>query len=88
MAGLCKVGNELPGSLKAVSNEASTLDQGRHGRDWPRGPAWYGTGAAVGHREISPAHEVPRPTSRLLASRPNPEAEVDDHPTRMEVSYD
>ncbi|KAJ4428947.1 hypothetical protein ANN_25943 [Periplaneta americana] len=30
------------------------------------------------------AHERPRPTSRLLASRPHAEAEVDDHPTRME----
>ncbi|KAJ4438553.1 hypothetical protein ANN_14500 [Periplaneta americana] len=32
------------------------------------------------------AREGPRPTSRLLASRPHTEAEVDDHPTRMEVS--
>ncbi|KAJ4434521.1 hypothetical protein ANN_23083 [Periplaneta americana] len=32
------------------------------------------------------AREGPRPTSRLLASRPHAEAEVDDHPTRMEVS--
>ncbi|KAJ4427253.1 hypothetical protein ANN_24871 [Periplaneta americana] len=32
------------------------------------------------------AHEGPRPTSRLLASRPHAESEVDDHPTRMEVS--
>ncbi|KAJ4435736.1 hypothetical protein ANN_18353 [Periplaneta americana] len=30
------------------------------------------------------AREGPRPTSRLLASRPHAEAEVDDHPTRME----
>ncbi|KAJ4427855.1 hypothetical protein ANN_25634 [Periplaneta americana] len=30
------------------------------------------------------SHEGPRPTSRLLASRPHAEAEVDDHPTRME----
>ncbi|KAJ4429707.1 hypothetical protein ANN_21911 [Periplaneta americana] len=30
------------------------------------------------------SHEAPRPTSRLLASRPHAEAEVDDHPTRME----
>ncbi|KAJ4444549.1 hypothetical protein ANN_06344 [Periplaneta americana] len=28
----------------------------------------------------------PRPTSRLLASRPHAEAEVDDHPTRIEVA--
>ncbi|KAJ4448345.1 hypothetical protein ANN_10360 [Periplaneta americana] len=33
-----------------------------------------------------PSREWPRPTSRLLASRPHAEAEVDDHPTRMEVS--
>ncbi|KAJ4443725.1 hypothetical protein ANN_05475 [Periplaneta americana] len=32
------------------------------------------------------AREGPRPTSRLLASRPHAEAEVDDHPTRKEVS--
>ncbi|KAJ4445723.1 hypothetical protein ANN_12408 [Periplaneta americana] len=32
------------------------------------------------------SREGPRPTSRLLASRPHAEAEVDDHPTRMEVS--
>ncbi|KAJ4440520.1 hypothetical protein ANN_08661 [Periplaneta americana] len=32
------------------------------------------------------AREGPRPTSRLLASRPHAEAEVNDHPTRMEVS--
>ncbi|KAJ4434307.1 hypothetical protein ANN_22861 [Periplaneta americana] len=30
---------------------------------------------------------VPRPTSRLLASVPHAKAEVNDHPTRMEVSY-
>ncbi|KAJ4445847.1 hypothetical protein ANN_12532 [Periplaneta americana] len=30
--------------------------------------------------------EGPRPTSRLQASRPHAEAEVDDHPTRMESS--
>ncbi|KAJ4441262.1 hypothetical protein ANN_11116 [Periplaneta americana] len=32
------------------------------------------------------AREGPRPTSRLLASRPHAESEVDDHPTRKEVS--
>ncbi|KAJ4436789.1 hypothetical protein ANN_16921 [Periplaneta americana] len=32
------------------------------------------------------AREGPRPSSRLLASRPHAEAEVDDHPTRMAVS--
>ncbi|KAJ4431755.1 hypothetical protein ANN_20360 [Periplaneta americana] len=32
------------------------------------------------------SREGPRPTTRLLASRPHAEAEVDDHPTRMEVS--
>ncbi|KAJ4446680.1 hypothetical protein ANN_13377 [Periplaneta americana] len=33
------------------------------------------------------AREVPRPTSQLLASpSPHAEAEVDDHPTRMEIS--
>ncbi|KAJ4429304.1 hypothetical protein ANN_26308 [Periplaneta americana] len=32
------------------------------------------------------ATKRPRPTSQLLASRPHAEAEVDDHPTRMEVS--
>ncbi|KAJ4439484.1 hypothetical protein ANN_07608 [Periplaneta americana] len=31
------------------------------------------------------AREGPRPTSRLLASRPHAEAEVDDHPTSMET---
>ncbi|KAJ4452040.1 hypothetical protein ANN_03555 [Periplaneta americana] len=31
------------------------------------------------------AHEGPRPTSRLLASHPHAEAEVDDHSTRMEL---
>ncbi|KAJ4426118.1 hypothetical protein ANN_26927 [Periplaneta americana] len=31
------------------------------------------------------SREGPRPTSRLLASRPHAEAEVDDHPTRMEL---
>ncbi|KAJ4431520.1 hypothetical protein ANN_20118 [Periplaneta americana] len=31
------------------------------------------------------SREGPRPTSQLLASRPHAEAEVDDHPTRMEV---
>ncbi|KAJ4446645.1 hypothetical protein ANN_13342 [Periplaneta americana] len=30
------------------------------------------------------SREGPRPTSRLLTSRPHAEAEVDDHPTRME----
>ncbi|KAJ4438948.1 hypothetical protein ANN_14902 [Periplaneta americana] len=39
-------------------------------------------GLVVGAR----AHEEARLTSRLLASRPHAEAEVDDHPTRMEVS--
>ncbi|KAJ4449120.1 hypothetical protein ANN_00515 [Periplaneta americana] len=34
-----------------------------------------------------PAREGPRPTSRLLASRPHAGAEVDDHPTRMEFPY-
>ncbi|KAJ4438599.1 hypothetical protein ANN_14546, partial [Periplaneta americana] len=34
------------------------------------------------------AREGPRPTSRLLASRPHAEEEMDDHPTRMEVSCD
>ncbi|KAJ4451131.1 hypothetical protein ANN_02571 [Periplaneta americana] len=32
------------------------------------------------------ACEGPRPTRRLLASRPHVEAEVDNHPTRMELS--
>ncbi|KAJ4429521.1 hypothetical protein ANN_21690 [Periplaneta americana] len=32
--------------------------------------------------------EGPRPTSRLLASRPHAEAEVNDHPTRMELRRD
>ncbi|KAJ4432897.1 hypothetical protein ANN_15153 [Periplaneta americana] len=32
--------------------------------------------------------EGPRPTSRLLASRPHAEAEVDDHPTRIECTKD
>ncbi|XP_069676566.1 uncharacterized protein [Periplaneta americana] len=43
---------------------------------------------AIGLFEFSmhKAHEGPRPTSRLLASRAHAEAEVDDHPTRMEVS--
>ncbi|KAJ4438368.1 hypothetical protein ANN_14310 [Periplaneta americana] len=50
MAGLCKGGNDPPGSLKAITREG------------------------------------PRPTSWLLASRSHAEAEVDDHPTRMEVS--
>ncbi|KAJ4449012.1 hypothetical protein ANN_00406 [Periplaneta americana] len=31
------------------------------------------------------AREGPRPTSRLLASRPHAEAEVDDHSIRMET---
>ncbi|KAJ4438895.1 hypothetical protein ANN_14849 [Periplaneta americana] len=34
----------------------------------------------------STAREGPRPTSRLLASRPHAEAEVDDDPTRMEAT--
>ncbi|KAJ4446460.1 hypothetical protein ANN_13156 [Periplaneta americana] len=34
--------------------------------------------------KIITAREGPRPTSRLLASRPHAEAEVDDHPIRME----
>ncbi|KAJ4435172.1 hypothetical protein ANN_23748 [Periplaneta americana] len=34
------------------------------------------------------ARKGPRPTSRLLASRPHAEAEVDDHPTRMEYKQD
>ncbi|KAJ4447333.1 hypothetical protein ANN_09337 [Periplaneta americana] len=41
--------------------------------------------------EIGPAcyikaREGPKPTSRLLPSRPHAKAEVDDHPTRMAVS--
>ncbi|KAJ4426418.1 hypothetical protein ANN_27232 [Periplaneta americana] len=32
------------------------------------------------------AHEGPRPTSRLLVSRPHAETEVDYHPTKMAVS--
>ncbi|KAJ4433038.1 hypothetical protein ANN_15295 [Periplaneta americana] len=35
---------------------------------------------------LSSAREGRRPTNRPLASRPHAEAEVDDHPTRMEVS--
>ncbi|KAJ4448732.1 hypothetical protein ANN_00123 [Periplaneta americana] len=34
---------------------------------------------------LKATRERPRPTSRLLASRPHAEAEVDDHPTRMET---
>ncbi|KAJ4450721.1 hypothetical protein ANN_02151 [Periplaneta americana] len=30
------------------------------------------------------SHEGPRPAGRLLASRPDAEAEVDDHPTSTE----
>ncbi|KAJ4448551.1 hypothetical protein ANN_10569 [Periplaneta americana] len=33
---------------------------------------------------LKATREGPRPTSRLLASRPHAEAEVDDHSTRME----
>ncbi|KAJ4447345.1 hypothetical protein ANN_09350 [Periplaneta americana] len=33
---------------------------------------------------LKATHEEPRPTSRLLVSRPHAEVEVDDHPTRME----
>ncbi|KAJ4429489.1 hypothetical protein ANN_21658 [Periplaneta americana] len=33
-----------------------------------------------------PTREGPRTTSRLLASRPHAEAEVDDHPTRMKLA--
>ncbi|KAJ4445931.1 hypothetical protein ANN_12617 [Periplaneta americana] len=33
-----------------------------------------------------PAHEGPRPISRLLASHPHAEAEVDNHPTRLECA--
>ncbi|KAJ4434310.1 hypothetical protein ANN_22865 [Periplaneta americana] len=39
-----------------------------------------------GQDGIVRARAGPRPTSRLLASRPHAEAEVDDHPTRIEVS--
>ncbi|KAJ4443718.1 hypothetical protein ANN_05393 [Periplaneta americana] len=44
------------------------------------------TGACVAYNIIrgATAREGPRPTSRLLASRPHAETEVDDHPTRME----
>ncbi|KAJ4428271.1 hypothetical protein ANN_24288 [Periplaneta americana] len=33
---------------------------------------------------LKATREGPRPTSQLLTSRPHAEAEVDDHPTRME----
>ncbi|KAJ4431497.1 hypothetical protein ANN_20095 [Periplaneta americana] len=35
-------------------------------------------------KHVMVSREGPRPTSWLLASRPHAEAEVDDHPTRME----
>ncbi|KAJ4429186.1 hypothetical protein ANN_26189 [Periplaneta americana] len=37
-------------------------------------------------QECATAREGSRPTTRLLASRPHAEAEVDDHPTRIKVS--
>ncbi|KAJ4427768.1 hypothetical protein ANN_25421 [Periplaneta americana] len=45
-----------------------------------------GVTAGLAVKPGGPAREGPRPTSRLLASRPHAEAEVDDHPTRMDVS--
>ncbi|KAJ4446617.1 hypothetical protein ANN_13314 [Periplaneta americana] len=73
MTGLFVDGNEPPGSSKALYNDESTFQFcGKVNRHF--NPWRY-----------SPC-EGPRPTSRLLASRSHAEAEVDDHPIRMEVS--
>ncbi|KAJ4435339.1 hypothetical protein ANN_17950 [Periplaneta americana] len=82
MAGLCEGGNEPSGSLKAISR--SELER------------WVNSDKGILTKELYfptvydrnkyKPFEGPRPTSRLLASRPHVEAEVDDHPTRMKVS--
>ncbi|KAJ4439754.1 hypothetical protein ANN_07882 [Periplaneta americana] len=88
LAPLCRVGNSVSFAFLVAAAVA-----GKRGATHPAGLV------VVGRKIGSPgcvlvltssciiiALEKPRPTSQLLASRSHAEAEVDDHPTRMEIS--